>query len=213
MSKCIMWVTLILGCLISVLNATESESKLPMDSALKRPQDSCVIFKISIPELEHYNLINTITNESIPLSDPSRQYMLPGEYRLRYENFGYKIYNEVFKLGANQELVIDHQPVSVSPQLLQTLGRKNRSTHRNLYISLGLLAVSGAAKYLGDDTYDKYQTETDPDDITSLREKCETYEIAFLSSAGLSGAFFGLSAYSFLRTIGVKKEIRNAMGQ
>jgi hypothetical protein len=213
MFKRLIWFVFILGCVLSVLNATESESKLSIDSESNKNQGSCVIFNISIPELENYSLINATTNKPIPLSDPSRQFMRPGEYRLRYENFGYKIYNEVFKLGTNQELVISHQPVSVSPQLLESLSRKKRSTHRNLYISLGLIAVTGAAKYLGDDTYDDYQTETDPSRITSLREKCEIYEISFLSSAGLSGSFLGLSAYSFIRSIVAKKAIRNAMGK
>jgi hypothetical protein len=200
-------------CFATLLFAEDTVIVMSHNELSGETSRSSVVFNIQTNEMEYYRLYNATTNELLPIIDPSRQFMPPGEYKLSYQKFGNKIYIENFRLRDNQDLVIKHQPVPVDPQLTANLRSRKRSTSRNLYLSVGSLAIAGLAKYLGDSAYSDYQAETDPSKVIALRDTCEIYQIACFGSAGLSLAFLGRSVYSFFETIEAKKDIRQNMNR
>lgn len=199
------------NCIISFLIAGEVAYYNYMIPTLADSVRSSVIFKVGLQDFKYYSLNRIDTKQTVPLDDLSRQFLAPGPYQLKYEHFGYKIHNRDFVLGHDQELEITHQPDPVSPNLTRATMEKQQSVRRNLLYALGLLAVSGTAKYLGDKAYEEYQNETDPDRIVELRQTCQLYEASCLTSAGFSGLYLGLSIKSFFGLVGAKKDIRNAM--
>jgi hypothetical protein len=202
---------ILFNCMVAVLIAGEAVDPTLLNPILADSVRSSVIFKVDLEDLEYYSLNRTDVNTPIPLADVSRQFMAPGHYRLTYEKLGYRILNQDFTLGVDQEIEINHKPNPVSPQLLLVAANKKHSTRNNLLYSLGFLAVSGALKYLGDQAYKDYQNETDPNTIAELRKTTQSYEYSCLTSAGVSAVYMGLSLKSFWALRGAKNDIRNAM--